>query len=261
MTSPVSAGILSSDAGDSRHESPYIESTLDDPRLDVVAPEEAGMQGVRMAPAAVSGDRRAAESGRDAPATARELQRSSPDALSSTLRGLVNVAPGNSGGGGPARTATARGAGAATATAPGERDEALEARIDAVKEALADGIQSALSPEVDERGKVSFSVLGVEGFHADASDGKVSVGFRDVGFEPVIRSPGSYSSGYPNDPSLHPRQPDEGERLALFRFVFAVWDIITHPMTLGLLAFALVLRVALAIGRIKRMPMNAPGRH
>jgi hypothetical protein len=179
----------------------------------------------------------------------------SPDPLASTIRGLVNVSPGQSPS--PGGTAARK---QPENSAPGEApvlsdDPELQARIAAVREGAADAVKWALSPEMGDDGRVRFSVMGVSGFHLDQKNGEVTAGFRNYGVNPVVKSG---ESGYGQGPGYGERRDarggwsDESERNVIYKIAFTVWDVITHPLSLAFLIIFIFIRVGLSLAKVNQ---------
>lgn len=235
------------------------EVSLEDVQLDLAPADLTGPPGKAsdVEPRRVNDSERPARAGaaHEESPTQNELP-PIHDPLASMLRSLVNSLGGSGGENGHATDAHS---GSGAAVRRGEagvrpRDLELEARIKSVKEAIVSEIEAALSPQVDERGHVTFSMLGVDGFHVDKTNGTVSVGFRDSGFQPVIKSalshnPWAVSVGAERRPTVQ----DEAERLTLYRLAFLVWDVVSHPATIGIVCLVLFIRLTISLIRFRQV--------
>jgi hypothetical protein len=101
------------------------------------------------------------------------------DPLRRALRAVVNVT-----------ASRERGASAAAVVLPTEQldpftpilGDEITAAVLRMEEGLAEVLGEALDARVDEDGRVTFSMAGVEGFHLSAGNGQVSLGHGDTVF-------------------------------------------------------------------------------
>ena len=101
------------------------------------------------------------------------------DPLRRALRAVVNVT-----------ASRERGASAAAVVLPPEQldpltpilGDEITAAVLRMEEGLAEVLGEALDARVDEDGRVTFSMAGVEGFHLSAGNGQVSLGHGDTVF-------------------------------------------------------------------------------
>lgn len=128
-------------------------------------------------------------------------------------------------------------------------DVELRARMLVLKERAANAIDRVLSPELGADGKAGFSVLGVGGFRVDTADGQTNVAFRDVSFSSMNAVAGGPLPGPQAGFARAGARAgdDEGERRAALRLVFLMWDVATHPVTLGLLLVVVFFRFVAAL--------------
>jgi len=257
-TSPVIALFLTSDTLDTLRDS-ATEMSLDDDQLDLAPVDLTGLaiEASDIAPRPVGGIGRPAgeAAAREEPPTQNNIA-PTDDPLASMLRSLLNTTDGSDGENGPAADAPSR---SDTAVAQGgaglrPRDLELEARVKLLKEAIVSMVEEALSPQVDGRGRVTFSMLGVDGFHVDKTNETVSIGFRDSGFQPVITTALSHNPwAVSGSGERRPTIQVEEERLTLYRLAFLVWDIVSHPATIGIVCLILFIRLIIALMRIRQV--------
>lgn len=120
-------------------------------------------------------------------------------------------------------------------------DEIVE-RIANVRQTFADALSEAIALSVNADGEATFSVMGLEGFSASFGQGQMSLMFRDV---TLFSAGGGVRAGVSSGAQGHPSRQggSDGDRTLLYRLLFLLWDILTHPLTLATL-------VALAVARL-----------
>lgn len=128
------------------------------------------------------------------------------------------------------------------------QDEELVARIADIRGQIADAVLWAVSPELAADGRVGFSVLGLSGFRARSSDTGTTVMLGDVsllaGERATRHADGAPAARYPGDMGAD----DIEGRNAMLRLLILVWDIVSHPISIGLLILVTVVRLMLGLG-------------
>lgn len=172
------------------------------------------------------------------------------DPLAEALRQFVQAPPGA-----PRAVAGARRVDDAAAFDDGSNDELLAedeevlARVEGIKQRLADAADWAIDEDVDAQGRPGFSVLGIGGFRAEVTgDGRATLAFRDLALRTDLGIPRATVAGAQNPD--HRSRGDQEDALRGLRLVFLLWDVLTHPITLGVLILAVAYRlVAGLVGR------------
>lgn len=190
----------------------------------------------------------------------RASEAAAPDPLRSALRSLVNVQRETS----PATESARLGRNnAAQRPAEAERDP-LDIEIDAklqataqdMKAAAADVVRNVFNPTIDDRGRTSFSVAGVEGFQLESNGTSLAVGFNDKQVGRI--NYGAQSS--PATPEMarptSQKYPDPNAINPLREVIEFVNAAIEHPLTWLVVAIVLIGRIAFGVASARATRRN-----
>jgi hypothetical protein len=131
-------------------------------------------------------------------------------------------------------------------------DEDLKLRLRHAQDELKSALEWALAAAADEQGQGIVDRFGIGGFslavEGEPSDPEFDAGGIDPQVEPSFDPFARQSSGVARerDASIYA----ESERNAIAKLMFLFWDIVTHPMTLGLAVFVTIVRLVLAVARL-----------
>lgn len=190
----------------------------------------------------------------------RPSQAAAADPLHSALRTLVNVQRGSSPASEPSPpnqgSPAQHPAESAPALLASELDESLKATALDMKTAAAGVIRTVLNPTIDESGRTSFSVAGIEGFQLESNGTSLAVGFND---KPV----GSINYAPRNNPALaetaraaSQRHADPNAFNPLRELIEWVSATIEHPLTWLVVALVLLGRLAFAVASSRAARRN-----
>jgi hypothetical protein len=190
----------------------------------------------------------------------RASEAAAPDPLRSALRTLVNVQRESGTATGPTRTNQNS---TAQRPADAERDP-LDIEIDAklqatavdIKAAAADVVRKVFNPTIDDRGRTSFSVAGIDGFQLESNGTSLALGFND-------KQVGNINYGAQSNPSTpeisrptSPKYTDPNAINPLRDVIEFVNATIEHPLTWLVVAIVLIGRIAFGVASARAERRN-----
>lgn len=163
------------------------------------------------------------------------------DPLNKALRSVINVNRQSKAGAPAAASAAASGAPAASID-----DADIAAAVLKMEASLAGVLREALDARLDNDGRVTFSLVGIDGFHVDARDGAVSLGHGDSSLV-TVSSRGESDQRRLAEHDSGDWQPPRRGGNPLGELIDLVLMVLRYPLVWVLAAMLLIGKITLMI--------------